>query len=286
MRGGEYFAAGNGTDIYYSSEGAGGIPMLLIHGWTCDQNDWAFQIPFLLSLGIWVIAMDLRGHGHSVVSNAVTQFDPVSMVDDAVALLKHLGVDGRSSGGAGQAIVAGHSLGGIVANELALRHPALVRGVVSVDGGAYMTPDDIQHVSQLLRAAGPQGAALATTDFWDAVGLLSEDAPVWVRPWQQRRTWAVEGRVVMDTFLQLGDHLGPSGVEYLRRTRGRGEGRVIPRFVTCAVDSSVEMEREAGLDARVDRVEVVPGGHFHHVVSPDKFNALLKEWSTEREWIK
>uniref|UniRef100_L7JBB6 Alpha/beta hydrolase n=1 Tax=Pyricularia oryzae (strain P131) TaxID=1143193 RepID=L7JBB6_PYRO1 len=208
MRGGEYFAAGNGTDIYYSSEGAGGIPMLLIHGWTCDQNDWAFQIPFLLSLGIWVIAMDLRGHGHSAVSDA------------------------------------------------------------------------------LLRAAGPEGAALATTDFWDAVGLLSEDAPVWVRPWQQRRTWAVEGRVVMDTFLQLGDHLGPSGVEYLRRTRGRGEGRVIPRFVTCAVDSSVEMEREAGLDARVDRVEVVPGGHFHHVVSPDKFNALLKEWLTEREWIK
>ncbi|TLS22037.1 uncharacterized protein PpBr36_09534 [Pyricularia pennisetigena] len=283
MRGGAYFAASNGTEIYYSSEGAGGIPMLLIHGWTCDQNDWSFQIPFLLSLGFWVIAMDLRGHGHSLTTANLTQFDPISMANDAVALLNHLGVDGNNS--TNKAIVAGHSLGGVLVNELALRHPHLIRGIVSVDSAAYMTPDTMQQITQALRAAGPGGAAVAATDLWDAGGLLPKDAPVWVRPWQQRRAWAVEGRVVTDTFAQLAEHLGPGGVEYLRRTRGT-EGRTIPRLVTCAVDGSAEIEREAGLDARLDRVEVVPGGHFHHVLSPDRFNALLKEWFTEREWIK
>ncbi|KAK8071449.1 hypothetical protein PG997_011652 [Apiospora hydei] len=77
MKGGGYFNAGNGVNLYYSSEGPDeAISVLLLHGWTCDQNDWAFHIPFLLSLGFRVIGMDYRGHGHSSVTDNVTKFDP------------------------------------------------------------------------------------------------------------------------------------------------------------------------------------------------------------------
>ncbi|KAE9574924.1 hypothetical protein CGMCC3_g9095 [Colletotrichum fructicola] len=85
----------NSTDIFFTTQGnATGIPVLLIHGWAADQTDWAFQTMFLVLLQLFnVVAMDLRGHGRSALSQSCSlAMDPVTMADDAAALLKHLGV--------------------------------------------------------------------------------------------------------------------------------------------------------------------------------------------------
>lgn len=79
-------------------------------------------------------------------------------------------------------------------------------------------------------------------------------------------------------------HLGESGAAYLAKT-GRPEG--IPRLVTNAAEKNLEIEREAGgHDEQGNRMEVVPAGHFHHMIKPDLFNGVLKRWLAERGWVK
>lgn len=263
----------NGTKLFYTVEGSG-IPVLLIHGWTCDQNDWVFQIPFLTSLGFSVVSFDLRGHGRSTFDYD-SVFDPLTLAHDAIALLSHLGI-----GHGNKAIVMGHSLGGVVANEIAFRFPEYVRGVVLVDPAYEMTVEALDHVKQLLMEdieKHPQ----TVTDFWDEANVYPPDSPRWLKAWQKRRTWGTDPRVITAVFDEMASYLGQSGVEYLSRTKKRD----IPRLVTCALNTSVEIELGAGIDNSFDRVELVPAGHFHFIVEADKFNSILKDWLAEWHFL-
>jgi pimeloyl-ACP methyl ester carboxylesterase len=85
-------------------------------GWGGDHTAWAFQIPALLE-GYRVIAPDNRGAGQSDQPDA--PYSITGMADDVAALLAHLGID--------RAHVCGASMGGMIAQELALRHPERVR---------------------------------------------------------------------------------------------------------------------------------------------------------------
>jgi pimeloyl-ACP methyl ester carboxylesterase len=263
----------HGTELFYTVEGSG-IPILLIHGWACDQNDWAFQIPFLTSLGLSVIGLDLRGHGRSTF-NDDSLFDPITLANDAVALLAHLGI-----GPENKAIVMGHSLGGVVANEIAFRHPQYVRGVVLVDPAYEMSVEALDQFNQLL-AKNVEKSPQAVTDLWSQANLYPPHTPVWLKPWQMRRTWGMNARVVNASFAQMATYLGESGVEYLNKTKKRD----IPRLVTCALDTSVELELEAGVDKAFDRVELIPAGHWHFIVEFGRFNSILEDWLTERHFI-
>jgi pimeloyl-ACP methyl ester carboxylesterase len=97
-----------------------GPEVLFIGGLGDPAESWQAQIDGL-SDRYSVIAFDNRGAGTS----PLPQDGPLtteSMADDAAALLRHLGVE--------RAHVAGFSGGGMVAQQLALRHPQLVRSLV------------------------------------------------------------------------------------------------------------------------------------------------------------
>jgi 3-oxoadipate enol-lactonase len=109
-----------------------GDPLLMIHGLGYDRFGWG-QLPELLAEELSVVVFDNRGVGDSDVPEgpyAVSQ-----MVDDAVAVLVAEGVE-RSH-------VLGVSLGGYVAQHLALTHPARVRKLVlasTAPGGPRSVP--------------------------------------------------------------------------------------------------------------------------------------------------
>jgi 3-oxoadipate enol-lactonase len=107
----------NSVDLFYESIGTGD-PLLLIAGFACDHTIWAKVAP-ALARRYRVISIDNRGMGQSPASKT-----PVSvrvMADDAAAVLQALGL--------GPVHVAGHSMGGMIAQELALAHPDLVRSL-------------------------------------------------------------------------------------------------------------------------------------------------------------
>jgi 3-oxoadipate enol-lactonase len=107
----------NGTDLYYERRGSG-EPLLLIQGMSGTHVSWGE--PFRAALdaaGLETVAYDHRGIGRSAAWRE--PFSIVDLAEDAAALLDELGWE--------TAHVLGISMGGMVAQELALRHPARVR---------------------------------------------------------------------------------------------------------------------------------------------------------------
>jgi pimeloyl-ACP methyl ester carboxylesterase len=93
--------------------------MLLINGLGSDSTEWLFQLPEFAKRFL-VITFDNRGAGGS--DTPPGPYTTAQMADDAAALLTHLGAD--------RAHVLGVSLGGMIAQEVALRHPDQVRKLV------------------------------------------------------------------------------------------------------------------------------------------------------------
>jgi pimeloyl-ACP methyl ester carboxylesterase len=108
----------NGIRIYYDVYGQG-EPVLLIMGLGASALGWQNQIP-TLSQHLRVVAYDNRDAGRS--DKVEAEYSIADMADDAAALLDHLGID--------SAHAYGVSMGGIIAQELALRHPRRVRTLV------------------------------------------------------------------------------------------------------------------------------------------------------------
>ncbi|KAK8071450.1 hypothetical protein PG997_011653 [Apiospora hydei] len=92
----------------------------------------------------------------------------------------------------------------------------------------------MDHVFQMLESAEtPSQATVRATDFFGAAGMYLPDhgTPAWLAPWHQRRAWAMQPRVLVETWKQMQAHLGESGAAYVERTRregvasgGEGEG--------------------------------------------------------------
>jgi pimeloyl-ACP methyl ester carboxylesterase len=103
------------TKVHWE-EGGDGPPLLLINGWTASGAVWPAAWLKDLERSFRVIRMDTRGSGLS--RTAPAPFTMSDLADDAAAVLRAAGVD--------QARVLGLSMGGMIAQELALRHPRLV----------------------------------------------------------------------------------------------------------------------------------------------------------------
>ena len=101
----------NGVELHYVEVG-GGDPVLMIMGFGGDHLAWGFQVP-ALSARYRVIAFDNRGAGQSSVPDV--PYSTRMMADDAVGLLDALGIE--------RAHVIGVSMGGMIAQEVALGHP-------------------------------------------------------------------------------------------------------------------------------------------------------------------
>ena len=113
------YAQVNGIKMYYEIHGAG-KPLVLLHGAFNTINTAFGQIIPALSKTRQVIAVELQGHGRTQDIDRPFSFE--SMADDVAALLKFLKTD--------SADIFGYSMGGGVAQQVAIRHPALVRRLI------------------------------------------------------------------------------------------------------------------------------------------------------------
>ena len=94
----------------------GGRTFVLVHGWTNDRRIWAPAARLLVERGHRVVLYDQRGHGSSRAGAHGLTIE--SLGADMAAVLEHL--DARD------AVVAGHSMGGMAAQAFAIEHPAVL----------------------------------------------------------------------------------------------------------------------------------------------------------------
>jgi len=142
----------NDIEMYYEVHGSG-EPLLLIMGLGANATAWEMQVPDF-SREYRVIAFDNRGAGRT--DKPREPYSIGGMADDAAGLLDALGI--------GWSHVYGMSMGGMIAQEMALRHPSRLRALV-LGGTMAGGPNAVMAGPQLIQ----QWASTATLPLEKAV---------------------------------------------------------------------------------------------------------------------
>ena len=115
----------DGNDLYYELHGDEGEPLVLVHGYTGDISDWRHQLPEFARTHR-VLAFDHRGHGRSHAPDR-DAYSIERMADDVEALAAHVRFERYH--------LLGHSMGGAVVQEIALRSPGRLLSLTLEDTG-------------------------------------------------------------------------------------------------------------------------------------------------------
>ena len=115
----------NGVDLYYECHGKG-KPLMLIAGLASDSQSWQ-PIVQDLSRGYLVILVDNRGAGRTKPQDV--EISIRSIADDCIALIEYLGLSSVT--------LLGHSMGGFVALDCAIRHPGHISRLILAGTSAF-----------------------------------------------------------------------------------------------------------------------------------------------------
>jgi pimeloyl-ACP methyl ester carboxylesterase len=112
-----------------------GRPLLLVHGFSAAKEDFADHIDALGDLGWRVIAPDLRGHGSSSKPDDRASYTLELLAGDVLALADALGWSTFT--------LVGHSMGGMVAQHVAIAAPERLDAIVLMDTSHGALSEDV-----------------------------------------------------------------------------------------------------------------------------------------------
>ena len=117
-----------GVNLFYKEAAGDAPPILLVHGWCCDHTYFAPQFERYAARGHRVVAVDLRGYGRS--DKPEGSYAMGVFADDLAWVCEQIGLE--------KPVVIGHSMGGIVAFDLAARYPDLPSAVIMLDAAIVL----------------------------------------------------------------------------------------------------------------------------------------------------
>lgn len=142
------------VSLHYESTGTG-APVLLVMGLGMNATGWHRTAAVMVGAGLRVLSFDNRGVGRS--DRPAGPYSTAEMADDAVAVLDAAAVE--------RAHIYGISLGGMIAQEIALRRPdrtgRLVLGATTPGGEAAVAADP------------------STLDFFRRRGFMTAEEAAW-----------------------------------------------------------------------------------------------------------
>lgn len=174
-----------GLRLAYQECGGDGRPLLLVHGFTGNRNDFREHYAALCTMGR-TISYDHRGHGESENAGAAAAYGFARLAEDLKEVVDALDLT--------EIDLLGHSMGGMVALRYALAHPGDVASLILMDTSAR-APDGFQRF--IFEAGG--GLAIA-----EGMDRLAEIASSFARedPNRPAASMAFERRIGTEAYWQ------------------------------------------------------------------------------------
>lgn len=240
-------------------DGADGVPVVLIHGFGGDLDNWLFNIDALAATAP-VYALDLPGHGQSV--KTARPADLALLVDTVLAFLDHIGAD--------KAHLAGHSMGGLVAGAIAAGQPGRVASVTLICAAGLGPEINAAYIDGFVKAAGRKDLKPVLADLFNDQALVSramvEDLLKYKR---------LDG--VQEFLTALAGNLFPAGRQAERLTGALSASGMPVQVIWGEADRIIPAAHAHALAGA--RVSVLPGaGHMVQMEQSAEVNRLIRDF--------
>ena len=259
-----------GRSLYYDIVGPNEGPVVCFaHSLAADSGMWMEQVPPLLAEGYRVLRIDMRGHGGSMPVagnyNMAQLYGDVLEVMDALAIARmHM---------------IGLSIGGMLAQGLALDHPARIRSLMLCDSQPASPHDAATRWGGRILEVQKAGSCLPLGDGTMQRWFTEEFKQVRPVRWRQIRDTVIatsaQGYIGCAAAIQNFDY------------RWRLPGLNIPTLIVCGADDPGappgESRHIASLlpDGRYE--EIANARHLPNVERPEAFNKLMMNWLKARQ---
>lgn len=248
------FLSVNGLKTFYESKGKGRT-LILIHGAGGMSSYWANQLSEL-SRKFRVIAIDLPGHGKSerMKEKPTTE----RYVEHVVGFMKQINL--------GKAVIAGHSMGGVVVQLLALEHPELVEKLIMIDSSAKF--QDQGNLPGCIRD-NPEEAGLELLNRLLSPKTLAEGKLASIMEYFQVGA-DFDLSILADDFDAL------SGIDL----SGRLTEINVPTLIVAGADDMIaSSSRFLHENIKGSTLEMIPeAGHMPMLEQPKKFNKIILDF--------
>ena len=244
----------DGIEIRYDVAGSGSPGIVFVHGWSCDRAYWREQMTAFATRHL-VVAIDLAGHGESGIGRA--SWTMPAFGDDTVAVVDQLGLE--------RVVLVGHSMGGDVVTEAALRLGDRVAGVVWVD--TYQSLEEVTTAEELDAFVAPFRRDFPGQTRRFIRGLFPPTADPALVEWVADDMAAAPPEIALDALVYAWGNDGPV-LDALERL-------TVPVVAINPDDRPTDVESLARRG--VGTVIVRGAGHFPMLEDPAQFDVALAE---------
>jgi pimeloyl-ACP methyl ester carboxylesterase len=245
----------SGVRLYYERAGSGSRELLFVPGWCCDHTAFRPQFDHFARTQS-VTALDLRGVGASDTPDA--GYSIPELADELAAFCGEVGIE--------KPVVVGHSLGGMIAVDLAARYAGLPSGLVLVDPGPI---DPLPETTEFFREfaeqlEGPDGESIRREYVHD-MGALDEELARWI----------------VDHMCAVGQPVAAAVIRGVAEWNGREplarcDLPVLLLRSELGEHSDMLRLRETKPDLEVGIT--FGAGHFHQLEVPEQVNAMIERF--------
>jgi pimeloyl-ACP methyl ester carboxylesterase len=252
----------------FVERGAGAVAVVMLHGVGGGKAAWADQLESFAAAGHRAVAWDTPGYGDSP---AVEPYDIAGLARALEALLDALA--------APRAVLLGHSMGGMIAQEAAALFPRKIAGLVlAATSPAFGKPDGEWQREFLRQRLGPldEGRTMAELAPALVAGMVGRDAD----PGGVRRAIDVMARVPGDTY-----HKALRALVGFDRRAALGEIAVPVLALAGELDATAPpavMERMARKIPGAEYAVLAGCGHLAGLERPREFDAAVLGWLGRR----
>jgi pimeloyl-ACP methyl ester carboxylesterase len=244
----------DGLRTFYVIKGKG-KPLILVHGAGGSSAYWFNQVSEL-SKKLQVIAIDLPGHGKSERLKGKPTIERYA---------EHV-VDFINQTGLQKTAMLGHSMGGLVVQQIALDHPEGLEKLIIVDSSAKFT---VQHdYANSLRRAADFNPIEFVSLFFSPKTLEKTDIVTLLQQMTQGMTSDFDPNILADDFGLVGT------VDFRRRLKDI----IIPTLIVHGADDIVPLSSARYLNEKIkgSRLEIIPNaGHLVMIEKPGEFNRIV-----------